>query len=58
MQVLWYNTNAHLYQSGSYQEFKRMLSGKPNEIEILDQFRDASARTLNKIVSELNKCRR
>ncbi|MEO9484146.1 MAG: hypothetical protein ABJG47_11890 [Ekhidna sp.] len=56
MQVIWYNTSAQSYQFGSYEEFQTTMSGKPNEILALERFRDASERTLIKIVSELNKC--
>lgn len=56
MQVIWYNTAAQSYQFGSYEEFKSRLSGRPNEILALERFRDASERTLLKIVTELNKC--
>ncbi|MEP1031984.1 hypothetical protein [Ekhidna sp.] len=56
MQVIWYNTTAQSYQYGSYKEFESRVSGRPNEILALERFRDASERTLIKIVSELNKC--
>lgn len=56
MNVIWYNTTARSYQFGSYEEFQVIIAGKPNEILALERFRDASERTLKKIVSELNKC--
>lgn len=56
MQVIWYNTTIQSYQFGSYEEFQLKTSNKPNEILGLERFRDASERTLIKIVSELNKC--
>lgn len=56
MQVIWYNTTAQSYQFGSYEEFQLKISAKNNEILALERFRDASERTLMKIVSELNKC--
>lgn len=56
MQVIWYNTAVQSYQFGSYEEFQTKISGKPHEILALERFRDASERTLMKIVTELNKC--
>lgn len=56
MKVIWYNTTAQSYQFGSYEEFQSRISGKPNEILALERFRNASERTLMKIVAELNKC--
>lgn len=56
MKVIWYNIPAESYQYGSYEEFQHKISGKPNEILALERFRNASERTLIKIVSELNKC--
>lgn len=56
MNVIWYNTIAEAYQFGSYEEFKQKLSGNPQNILGLERFRDASERTLMKIVMELNKC--
>ncbi|WP_350216967.1 hypothetical protein [Ekhidna sp.] len=56
MQVIWYNTTAGSYQYGSYEEFQLKISKRPDEILALERFRDASQRTLIKIVSELNKC--
>ncbi len=56
MQVIWYNTSAESYQFGSYEEFQSKVSGKPHEILALERFRNASERTLIKIVAELNKC--
>ncbi len=56
MQVIWYNTNSRSYQFGSYEEYQLKSTGKPDEILGLERFRNASERTLLKIVSELNKC--
>ncbi|MEM7297803.1 MAG: hypothetical protein AAF391_06015 [Bacteroidota bacterium] len=56
MNVIWYNTLAEAYQYGSYEEFKQRRSGNPQNILGLERFRDASERTLMKIVMELNKC--
>lgn len=56
MQVIWYNTTVQSYQFGSYEEFQVINTGKSNEILALEKFRNASERTLIKIVSELNKC--
>ena len=56
MNVIWYNTSLKSYQFGTYEEYKINLTGTPETILALERFKDASEKTLMKIVSELNKC--
>ena len=57
MKVIWFDLTLQAYQFGSYEEFEVKAAGMPNKILGLEKFRDASGRTLKKIVTELNKCR-
>ncbi|SNT35297.1 hypothetical protein SAMN05421640_3480 [Ekhidna lutea] len=58
MKVLWYNNTLSSYQTGSWNDFKKIATGGLNhEILPLEKFNNASETTLNKIVKELNKCR-
>lgn len=56
MKIIWYNTHSHTYQFGDFDEYKSLSSEKPTEILGLEKFRNASEKTLLKIVDELNKC--
>ncbi len=57
MKVIWFNTSIDSYQFGSYSQFQKELEAKPDKIIGLEKINNSSEEILNKIVTELNKCR-
>ena len=59
IKVIWYNISAQEYQSGTWNDLKKLMSStiRSYDIQPLERFNDTSEKTLKKIVGELNKCK-
>ena len=54
-QFIWYNPDIERYQKGSREDYDKAVNNCRQEISLMYEFTEVSARLAGKLVNELNK---